>query len=457
MLLQFVVENYRSIKDRVVLSMLAPEGTPLDTRFTRRVGEWNVLRCAAIYGANAAGKSNVVMALTALSMLVLRGTVPGSGTPVVPFRLDPEWSNRPSRFEVELLLDGVHHAYGIILTAGTIEREWFYRIEGESEVLLFERNAPADRDTTEHVFTFGESVSSDDERRQFLRFVGKGTRPNQPFIAECPQRNVNEFEGLSRWFQENLSIVFPGSPYMPLVSALENEQMRGFVENCLRSWGTGVESLDLHRQPLDGMERLEIVQNSDLAKHLDERRALARTTRNGEPRLTYKDDDGMWQKRIRFHHAASHEPFSWTDESDGTQRLMHLLPILWNSKQRTSASPVFVIDELERSLHAVLTRRFVEEFLDLGEAHPDAGGQLVFTTHDTNLLNGRLLSAASIWFVEKDRTGATHLYSLAEYPPEQVERLTDHLEDGYLQGRFGAIPFMATREQLGWAKTDTTS
>lgn len=80
----------------------------------------------------------------------------------------------------------------------------------------------------------------------------------------------------------------------------------------------------------------------------------------------------------------------------------------------------------------------------------DSGGQLIFTTHDTNLLNGRLLPPASIWFVEKDHNGATHLYSLAEYPPEQIDRLTDRLEDGYLQGRFGAIPFMASREQLAW-------
>jgi AAA15 family ATPase/GTPase len=144
---------------------------------------------------------------------------------------------------------------------------------------------------------------------------------------------------------------------------------------------------------------------------------------------------------IGFQHSAAHEGFAWADESDGTRRMMHLLPVLWDATNDPRRA-VFVVDELERSLHAALTRHFVEAFLGAGDGRP---GQLIFTTHDTNLLNDSLLPAGSVWFTEKDRAGGTHLYSLAEYPPEQLERFTDRLERGYLQGRFGAIPVVGVR------------
>jgi AAA15 family ATPase/GTPase len=185
----------------------------------------------------------------------------------------------------------------------------------------------------------------------------------------------------------------------------------------------------------------------------DTRRYLVRQVYGDEPAELAETTGGdAFIKAIRFRHAGEGltDGFDWQDESDGTRRLMHLLPVLRQIHQHPDGGQLLAVDELERSLHTSLTRRFVEEFLDLCAAAPDTTAQMIFTTHDTNLLNGRLLPAASIWFVEKDRAGATYLYSLAEYPPEQVEALTEHLEEGYLQGRFGAIPFIASRDQLSW-------
>lgn len=451
MLLQFAVENFQSIKAQVVLSMIAPEGETLDRRHVRRVGDrWSILNCAAVYGANAAGKSNLVRALSTLRDLVCGGVAPTARIGVDPFRLDAEWGRKPTRFEVDLLLDGVHHAYGLVASREAVVAEWLHRIEGDKVTPLFEREADADGGP-EHVFRFDDGLAHNDEQRQFLRFVGKGTRPNQPFLAECTERNVTVFQPLVRWFRDKLSIIRPDAPFVSLVLALEDAPTRQFVTRCLRGWGTGVVGVDVHREPFDGLEKLDEERRPTLLKHLGERGPLAFITRRDEPAVTLQDDEGVWLKRIQFRHASDESvpAFEWRDESDGTRRLMHLLPVLSKVQKGASADPVFVVDELERSLHASLTRRFVEEFLSMSAA-VDSGGQLIFTTHDTNLLNGRLLPPASIWFVEKDHNGATHLYSLAEYPPEQIDRLTDRLEDGYLQGRFGAIPFMASREQLAW-------
>ncbi len=433
MLLQFAVENFLSIREQAVLSMLAPAGTQLSLRYARRVGaRWDVLRCAALYGANAAGKSNVVKAFATFRALMAEGMTPGVPFDVIGFRLAPAFREKPTRFEVEVVLSDIRYSYGIELTGKYIVSEWLYRGDGDEERLLFERERGADG-APEHHFTFGEIERLDDEERRYLRFVAKGTQPRQPFLVECRQRNVTEYLALSEWFERGVSVLHQDSKHDDLVSFLEESRAREFVEERLRRWGTGVEGVDVQDDPLSGFGALD------------------------EPMIAVLNSTGVSSRRIMFRHAGEGAPesFDWREESDGTQRLMHLLPVLSRVHAGEASGALLVVDELDRSLHTTLTRHFVEEFLDLCEARADSGAQLIFTTHDTNLLNGRLLPPASIWFVEKDHGGASHLYSLAEYPPAQVEALIEHLEDGYLQGRFGAIPFLASREHLAWGRSGT--
>jgi AAA15 family ATPase/GTPase len=219
MLLQFAVENFLSIKEQVVLSMLAPAGTTLSPRYVRRVGgKWDVLRCAAIYGANAAGKSNVIKALDDFLGLVTRGSAPDQRIGVTGFRLDPAWREKSTRFEVEVVLGDVRYSYGIELTRESIVSEWLYRGDGDDERMLFERERGEDG-ATEHRFKFGE-VAGDEEQRQFVRFVAKGTPANQLFLVECWHRNVTEYRALAEWFNESLTVLRPDSKYAPLVAEL---------------------------------------------------------------------------------------------------------------------------------------------------------------------------------------------------------------------------------------------
>ena len=138
------------------------------------------------------------------------------------------------------------------------------------------------------------------------------------------------------------------------------------------------------------------------------------------------------------------------EESDGTRRLVGLSPPLFSLLG--SCATVFV-DELDRSLHTLLSRHLIERFLSTESV---SSGQRLFTTHDTNLLDLGLLPADSIWFVEKDSGGRSTLYSLAEFKPEQLDRLASRLEQGYLEGRFGAIPFLGDPRRLGWLKTEAS-
>ena len=144
-------------------------------------------------------------------------------------------------------------------------------------------------------------------------------------------------------------------------------------------------------------------------------------------------------------------PFAFSEESDGTRRLVGLAHFLFDLTQPANGAPTLhVIDELDRSLHPLLTRFFLDAFLNAST--PEHPGQILFTTHDTNLLDLNVLSRDSVWFTEKDAGGASHLYALAEFKGEQLDRLGADLEAGYLQGRFGAIPFLGDARRLGWAR-----
>lgn len=162
-------------------------------------------------------------------------------------------------------------------------------------------------------------------------------------------------------------------------------------------------------------------------------------------RLVTKSPEDIEIERLRLvtNHlgSAEHADFEVAEESDGTRRLMHLAPVLYAA---TEQDKVFVIDELERSLHPLLTQQFLRLFL----GNAESSHQLVCTTHEDNLLDVDLLAPEAIWFVEKDEQGASHLYSLDEFDAEQLEALRDHKRQGYLAGRFGAIPFLGDARRL---------
>lgn len=405
--------------------MLKPPGARVDPRHVVRVGDtWEVLRCAVIYGANASGKSNLVNALSTFRRLVTDGVRPEMALPAQPFLLDGVHDTQPTRFELKVLLDGRRHSYGLEFTREKVVREWLYRARDDAEEMLFTRGPDAAGEAT--VITLGEAVTADPTRRQFLSFVATGTRDNQPFLTECGERKAAELTPVLQWLRGNPTVLLPQALYPGLTRWLADDETRAWVEARLGAWDTGVAGIELQQEPLaEGVEA-------------------------DEPREVRRDAGGVWQRRVRFRHGPAGSPtLSWSEESDGTRRLMHLLPVLRDAATHDPASALFVIDELDRSLHTTLTRRFVEAFLE-GCAHAHSQAQLIFTTHDTNLLNGRLLPPASIWFVEKNHAGATQLYALSEFPDTQVDHLLEHLEDGYLQGRFGAIPFIASRDQLAW-------
>lgn len=440
MLLQMTVENYRSFRDRTTFSLLVPEGSNAAPHTWVEVAGYRVLRAAAIYGANASGKSNFFHALSTAAQLVTTRTQVNERLPLVPFRLNAEKQSEPTRFEFELLLDGIRYSYGFVADRVSVIEEWLFRDTGTGEEeLVFER------DLSSQPFRFGPLLKESGERAVF---VAEGSRVNQLFLAEAVDRNLVQVKAVYDWFDGSIFLVGPESRYHDLaIRVREDAAFRSHLVESLAQIDTGITGLTTVTHTF-----------GDVSSRVAGDQFPKSGVFNYPMPLAFSDDstligDGADLKVIELKTARRDDrghavEFSTTSESDGTVRYMHLVPALLPGE---STDELLVVDELDRSLHTLLTRRFVEDFL----AQPAENlRQLIYTTHDTNLLTRDLLPPEAVWFTEKDAGGATSLYSLAEFDQSQLDALGTSLEAGYLAGRFGAIPFMADRARLGWLKPE---
>lgn len=451
MLVQFSVENFLSFNEEQVFSMVAAVDNQHPAHLIPDVPRKGnaLLRGAAIYGANAAGKSNLVHALRFAQTLILEGTRGSQSIPVRPFRLGGS-EPRPSKFEFIIHSGGVLYNYGFRVDFARVWEEWLFATPAKQEVPFFQRTTDESGKTQ---VEFGPSFKGRSKRQeQFLDFVAQGTRPNQLFLTEAAERNVAELSSLVAWFQESLTIISAETQATGLeVEAQESADFSAFLSAFLSAAGTGIDNVTTEETPFDidkqipglpSQTREQIVtrlrQNEAVLLNLhgpQGERYMLRSGQQGHPvrlrlRLQHQSQDG------------NPITFDVSEESEGTQRLIHLLPALLLLKR--TPGKVVILDELDRRLHPLLSRLLVQTALesDAEQGH----SQLIFTTHDTNLLDLDLLRRDEIWFVEKDGGGASHIYSLGEFKVRPDLKI----EKGYLNGRFGAIPFIGDVSKLGW-------
>jgi len=449
MLVQFSVENFLSFDEEQVLSMVAASGNQHPAHLVPdvpRKGE-TLLRAAALYGANGAGKSNLVKAMQFAKTLIVEGTRGSQPIAVRSFKLG-KGENRSSKFEFVIKTQGVLYNYGFRLNTSRILEEWLFATPKTKEVLYFQRYILPDG--ANHV-EFGSAITGRMKRQQqFLEFVSQGTRPNQLFLTEALERNVAELKPVMEWFQRDFLILSAETPATHLEMDMhENKSMLSFLETLLRNTGTGVETVTT-REIFYNFEKLPAELSTAAKERIEEQLLTSDAVSMNlygpqEERLILKRGarDEITQVILRMLHRSKHGQsveFDMNEESDGTQRLINLAPALFMLKQ--NPNQVVVLDELDRRLHPFLSRFFVQAALPCDEEHCQS--QLIFTTHDTNLLDLDLLRRDEIWFAEKDKGGASHFYSLAEFKTRPDLKI----EKGYLNGRFGALPFIGDIERL---------
>lgn len=432
MLIQFKVKNFKSFRDEAKLSLVASRYDKDSSTESNLIDipsiDVRLLKSVAIYGANASGKSKLVEALSFMRHFILRSsgsTQLNDKIPTVPFRLNPETEKAPSEFELIFLHEGELFRYGFEVTAEKVVSEWLYHRPKTKEVEIFYRD--------EQTF---EAINS----RQFktgLRLVKDNmVRSNALLLSVAAQFNDSLARRVFAWLAK-----------FNIISGLQEEGYEGFtVSRVLHTEGKSAVMNFLAGADLGITDvRVQAIeQESDLPSNLPtalrERLAEALTEKDGlilgGTKTVHRryDTDGNLLGIVEF---------DMEDESSGTQKYFALSgPILETLQQ----GDTLVIDELESKLHPNLVRKIVGLFHSPNTNPHNA--QLIFNTHDSNLLSasGPLLRRDQIWFVSKDRYGASSLYPLSDFKTDTV-RKGDDFREKYLMGRFGAVPYLNEYEE----------
>lgn len=404
MLIEFTVGNYLSFKEKKTLSLEAANITEYPDNVIHIAGT-ELLKSVAVYGANSSGKSNLLKAIEKMVEVVKTSSKKNSTDKIgiVPFLLNSDTPNQPSLFEILFFIDSILYRYGFEVTDTEVKSEWlFSKKENEEEFYLFIREGM----TIELSDAFQEGKGLEQRKNS-----------NMLFLA-----TVDQFGGRI----SNTIITFFNS--MKVVSGLQhatgrlstylglnsNNKTKNDILQLLKSFDLGFD--DLHFNPLDK-------NNIDIS--MDTIHPIY-------------DDNGKIIGKTNFD--------SDTLESAGTNKILDFIGEIYLSLSKETR--VLTIDELDAKLHPILTNRIIKLFNS-----PDynkKNSQLIFATHDTNLLSKGDLRRDQIYFAEKDRFESTDLYSLVEYKMDEGVKVRKDrsFEKDYLQGRYGAIPFLGDISHL---------
>ncbi len=429
MLVEFSVRNYRSFKERVTLSMeaadIASQPAALDAHNVFAANdELRLLTSAAIYGANASGKSNLIRALALMRTFILtssRETQVGEPIFVEPYQLSTVTVEQPSTYELVFLLDGAQYRYGFETTAERVVAEWLYKLGSTRETTLFLRD------------TQGIKVSARAFREG--RGLPERTRPNALFLSVAAQFNGEIASHILRWLQ-NLTItsgIAQEHEFALSVKLNRDTPYRAAIEHLVQRLDVGIEAVAFESQPLALADSMPTGLKQGLQSLFDELSKLEGPLEMISVQTQHQryDASGAPAGQVAFD-LAQHE-------SAGTQRLFSLAgPLL----RVLDEGGVLVIDELDSRLHPNLVIELIRLFHSPVTNAKHA--QLIFTTHNTNLLSAKLFRRDQVWFIEKSRQGASDLYSLVEYRQEDGKMVRNNasFEKDYIAGRYGAVPFI---------------
>ena len=423
MLVEFSVENFRSFKDKVTLSLLASDDTRHEsTNVITLSNGRRLLKSAVIYGANASGKSNLVLAMDIMSVIIATSHTmrPDDAIRVTPFKLCLDSINKPSKFDVMFYCNNVKYAYGFVASKKEVIEEYLYSFQpgsDEAEVLFSRENR------SEYTFT-------DNEDKRVLEHISQVTNmDNKLFLSTAIVFSYKKFTDAYNWLCDMYSYSYRAAYDILRKGFFEentnSEMFRNYVGQVME-W---VKEIDV------GISSIKIDTDTDLFKD-----RYSFDNDNTYERYTKILQNIHTVHKVKFPNGAiENTEFKFMDESIGTRTFFVTALAI---AEKISKGGIFIVDELNHSLHTLLARHIVKLFhspVDIGK-YP----QLLFTTHDTNLLDLGIFRRDQIWLMEKNPdTGATDMFSLCDFDDDDQdnERYID-IEKGYLSGVYGAIPYL---------------
>ncbi len=427
MLIEFSVTNYRSILERQTLNMTASsyfkELEPLNTFVPDQAdGVPRLLRSTVLYGPNASGKSTLIQALQFVEKQVLNSqkeSQAGDEIDVMPFKLTAASREAASEFEVTFVEQGVRYEYGFCCNRERFTEEWLIAYPMGRAQKWFHRvfDAGAGKD----IYKFSTSFLGGKARHGLWK---EQTRPNALFFSTAIQLNNEQLKPAFDWFKLRLRVVDSVHGFSPgyTLQRCSKDEDRQRVLAFMNSADLSIADIRLKESVFSAEslpKEMPAVIRDEFLKDMAGRKLV-------EPRFFHKDIN-----------TAETIEFAESEESDGTRALFAFagpwLDVIENER-------VLVVDELDTSLHPLLVHHLVKRL-----HHEGSKAQLIFTTHDTTLLSQKLLRRDQVWFMEKDGQSATRLYPLSDFSPRDNEAV----ERGYLNGRYGGIPFLKDLDFYG--------
>lgn len=422
MLISFAVENWASIAEEVELDLQATKERRHAGHITRLNNDLKVLPIAAIFGANASGKSNFIDAIRFLTQFIQMGLQPGASVPVRPHKLRSTHSKLPSKFRIVFSVDSKTYEYVLHVSDRGVVFERLSLRQKNSSKIFFER--------IEKEFTFGKMFTG--SNRQLLPLIARTTRENQAFLNSTYTHEFLEFKALTDWLVRGIRVIQPDSTFLGTAQLLSGGQLFDRLNVELENFGTGIKSLSSKLLSATDVQMPSIAP-LDIQNKIPDGVSI---------KLPNNVVMGMVDGQLEYRKiGATHQDelgnpvdIDMEHESDGTRRLIDLFPAFFQL-EGIEKNVTYVVDELDRSLHSLATEALLEMFLV--KLDPQNRNQLIFTTHDTQLLTQRIFRRDELWAIQRNNQSASELFSFSEF---EGIRYDADIRKMYLGGQLGGIP-----------------
>jgi AAA15 family ATPase/GTPase len=444
MLKKFIVENFSSFQLENSLDLTAGQ-TEVNSNHVVKFNKVKILKSAILYGANASGKSNLIKAIDYASKIILMG-LGNVDRYKKYFRLDNESLLKPTKFEFELEINSKFFTYGFssILNNKEITEEWLYEIGKSTPEKIFER--------INNDISLGKSLGKSNKNKFEIYTDDMKNQSSQLFLSEIANKKLNVDDNpeskvineIYNWFEKKLIILYPDTKFDRKSLIVSDDKLSITFQKYLNEFDTGINSIKYIEEDFESsltdipMAIKKQIEKDLLGKDIKDGRIVLEGD-NGLLYVISKTDNELKVHKLGLLHGLnSKDIFDLKDESDGTRRLFDLIPLI----NKFSSDCTIIIDEFDRSLHPMLTKQFFELFYKLNSENSKT--QLIITTHESTLLDLSLVRRDEIFFVEKNKEGASRIFSLNQFKV----RYDSKIEKAYLLGRYGAIPIFKTFDEI---------
>lgn len=438
MLIRATIDNLFSFGDAVELNMCPNKSKQLEHHKSSHDGI-SVLRFAALYGANGAGKSNFIKAMSLLVSSVRRGTVIDPSD--IKFKLSEGNSERPSSIAVEFYAKKNYY-YSLTFDEDGVLYEALSRSLRERDELVFERSF----ENREEHLSFSPVYEKSDRNRLFIDVLRTKLIGRRDLLLSFLGKNYgDEFSDAANayfWMTQTLQVIGAEGKNHPIADLLDrNDMLLNFSNELIRSVDLGISEMSVQKMEVpDGDEVMSLMKSDKTPGGF----VLSRKNGITGDIVEYVNEEGhVIAKKVTTSHksdSGKSVTFPLGLESDGSKRIVDFLPMIY---ELVKSEKVYLVDEIDSSIHPMAIKAIISK---LSESE-DMKSQLVFTTHQSCLLDQEILRTDEIWFAQKDMFGGSRLYPLSDYKVHH----TANIENGYLNGRYGAIPFLSNLKDLHWS------